>query len=168
MTLSFSRLALIAAVVGLKAVLAGAYDNSRFDNVSPGLQRVIIYLHHEVLLMVAYERIYRWQCENIVCLHPRRHITDSATDIGVRTPTALQTAPTPLITRSHLHSTARYVHIKVQCPEYLCTHVATFDIRQDDAIDVFPLAFLNVFFGPGGEPSLNLANVGTQASLSPF
>lgn len=29
---------------------------------------------------------------------------------------------------------------------------------QDDAIDVFPLAFLNVFFGPGGEPSLNLAN----------
>ena len=47
-------------------------------------------------------------------------------------------------------------------------HAATFDIQQDDAIDVFPLAFLNVFFGPGGEPSLNLANVGTQASLSPF
>ncbi|KIP11453.1 carbohydrate-binding module family 5 protein [Phlebiopsis gigantea 11061_1 CR5-6] len=30
---------------------------------------------------------------------------------------------------------------------------------QDDAIDVFPLAFLNVFFGTGGEPSINLANV---------
>lgn len=30
---------------------------------------------------------------------------------------------------------------------------------NDNAIDVFPLAFLNVFFGPGGAPSLNLANV---------
>ncbi|KDQ09186.1 carbohydrate-binding module family 5 protein [Botryobasidium botryosum FD-172 SS1] len=30
---------------------------------------------------------------------------------------------------------------------------------QDDSIDVFPLAFLNVFFGPGGEPEINLANV---------
>ncbi|PSR80752.1 hypothetical protein PHLCEN_2v6668 [Hermanssonia centrifuga] len=29
---------------------------------------------------------------------------------------------------------------------------------NDDAIDVFPLAFLNVFFGPGNVPSINLAN----------
>lgn len=29
---------------------------------------------------------------------------------------------------------------------------------QDNAIDVFPVAFLNVFFGPGGLPSMNLAN----------
>ncbi|KAK7058309.1 Chitinase 2 [Paramarasmius palmivorus] len=29
---------------------------------------------------------------------------------------------------------------------------------QDNAIDVFPVAFLNVFFGPGGVPSINLAN----------
>ncbi|KAI0076286.1 class III chitinase [Panus rudis PR-1116 ss-1] len=29
---------------------------------------------------------------------------------------------------------------------------------QDNAIDVFPIAFLNVFFGPGGVPSINLAN----------
>ncbi|ETW87551.1 glycoside hydrolase family 18 protein [Heterobasidion irregulare TC 32-1] len=29
---------------------------------------------------------------------------------------------------------------------------------QDDAIDVIPVAFLNVFFGPGGLPSMNLAN----------
>ncbi|KAI0786086.1 glycoside hydrolase family 18 protein [Abortiporus biennis] len=29
---------------------------------------------------------------------------------------------------------------------------------QDDAIDVFPVAFLNVFFGPGNVPSINLAN----------
>ncbi|TFY83732.1 hypothetical protein EWM64_g277 [Hericium alpestre] len=29
---------------------------------------------------------------------------------------------------------------------------------QDDAIDVIPVAFLNTFFGPGGLPSLNLAN----------
>ncbi|KAJ7785957.1 class III chitinase [Mycena metata] len=28
----------------------------------------------------------------------------------------------------------------------------------DNAIDVFPVAFLNVFFGTGGEPSMNLAN----------
>jgi hypothetical protein len=30
---------------------------------------------------------------------------------------------------------------------------------QDDAIDVFPIAFLNVFFATGGAPSINLANV---------
>ncbi|KAJ7293237.1 class III chitinase [Mycena rebaudengoi] len=29
---------------------------------------------------------------------------------------------------------------------------------NDNAIDVFPIAFVNVFFGPGGAPSLNLAN----------
>ncbi|KAI0750081.1 glycoside hydrolase [Daedaleopsis nitida] len=29
---------------------------------------------------------------------------------------------------------------------------------QDDAVDVIPLAFVNVFFGPGNAPSLNLAN----------
>lgn len=30
---------------------------------------------------------------------------------------------------------------------------------QDDSIDVFPISFLNVFFGTGGAPSINLANV---------
>ncbi|KAI0702448.1 class III chitinase [Cytidiella melzeri] len=30
---------------------------------------------------------------------------------------------------------------------------------QDDAIDVFPVAFLDVFFGTGGVPSINLANI---------
>ncbi|THH32105.1 hypothetical protein EUX98_g2083 [Antrodiella citrinella] len=30
---------------------------------------------------------------------------------------------------------------------------------QDDAIDVFPIAFLNTFFGPGNVPSINLANI---------
>lgn len=29
---------------------------------------------------------------------------------------------------------------------------------QDDAIDAFPVSFLNVFSGPGGVPSINLAN----------
>ncbi|KAK7454563.1 Chitinase 2 [Stygiomarasmius scandens] len=29
---------------------------------------------------------------------------------------------------------------------------------QDDTINVFPLAFMNVFFGPGGLPEINLAN----------
>ncbi|KAF7965603.1 hypothetical protein HWV62_42677 [Athelia sp. TMB] len=29
---------------------------------------------------------------------------------------------------------------------------------QDDAIDVIPIAFVNVFFGTGGAPSMNLAN----------
>ncbi|KAJ2928915.1 hypothetical protein H1R20_g8190, partial [Candolleomyces eurysporus] len=29
---------------------------------------------------------------------------------------------------------------------------------EDNSIDVFPIAFLNVFFGPGNVPSLNLAN----------
>lgn len=30
---------------------------------------------------------------------------------------------------------------------------------QDNSIDVLPVAFLNVFFGPGGLPEVNLANV---------
>ena len=34
MTLVFVRRALIAAAVGAQALLVGAYDNSRFDNVS--------------------------------------------------------------------------------------------------------------------------------------
>ncbi len=32
-------------------------------------------------------------------------------------------------------------------------------IFQDDVIDVFPLAFMNVFFGAGGLPEINMANV---------
>ncbi|KAG6910589.1 hypothetical protein DXG01_009540 [Tephrocybe rancida] len=30
---------------------------------------------------------------------------------------------------------------------------------NDNAVDVFPIAFLNVFFGAGGLPSINLANI---------
>lgn len=30
---------------------------------------------------------------------------------------------------------------------------------DDDTIDVLPIAFLNTFFGVGGEPQINLANV---------
>ena len=29
----------------------------------------------------------------------------------------------------------------------------------DNSIDAFPVAFVNVFFGPGGLPEINLANV---------
>ncbi|KAF5311765.1 hypothetical protein D9619_003381 [Psilocybe cf. subviscida] len=39
---------------------------------------------------------------------------------------------------------------------------------NDNAIDVFPLAFLNVFFGPGGLPSLNLANACNPTDNSSF
>ncbi|EED84272.1 hypothetical protein POSPLDRAFT_134918 [Postia placenta Mad-698-R] len=35
---------------------------------------------------------------------------------------------------------------------------------QDDVINAFPLAFLNVFFGEGGEPSLDLANICSTAN----
>ena len=39
-------------------------------------------------------------------------------------------------------------------------HVASVSRRsQDDAIDIFPLAFVNSFFGTGGAPVLDLANV---------
>ena len=39
-------------------------------------------------------------------------------------------------------------------------HVASVSQRsQDDAIDIFPLAFVNSFFGTGGAPVLDLANV---------
>ena len=50
----------------------------------------------------------------------------------------------------------------LQCQQILSCHLfpwLTLHIGQDNAVDVFPLAFLNVFFGTGGEPSLNLANV---------
>ena len=30
---------------------------------------------------------------------------------------------------------------------------------NDNSVDVIPIAFLNVFFGTGGLPSINLANV---------
>jgi len=43
--------------------------------------------------------------------------------------------------------------------EYKLTLAHTDTVLQDDAVDVFPIAFLNVFFGPGGAPSINLANV---------
>jgi hypothetical protein len=33
---------------------------------------------------------------------------------------------------------------------------------QDNNIDVFPIAFLHVFFGAGGLPSIDLANVSTS------
>lgn len=31
--------------------------------------------------------------------------------------------------------------------------------HKDDSIDVFPVAFLHIFFGAGGLPSIDLANV---------
>ena len=37
---------------------------------------------------------------------------------------------------------------------------------QDDAIDVIPVAFINDFFGTGGAPVLNLANVSLMFPLA--
>ncbi|KAF8203227.1 class III chitinase [Pholiota molesta] len=39
---------------------------------------------------------------------------------------------------------------------------------NDDAIDVFPMAFLNVFFGTGGVPSINLANTCNPTDSATF
>ncbi|CAL1696369.1 unnamed protein product [Somion occarium] len=39
---------------------------------------------------------------------------------------------------------------------------------QDDAIDVVPVAFLDVFFGPGNVPSINLANTCNSADNATF
>lgn len=36
---------------------------------------------------------------------------------------------------------------------------------QDNTIDVFPVAFLYIFFGPGGAPVINLANVSLSMGL---
>ncbi|KAL0950816.1 hypothetical protein HGRIS_007580 [Hohenbuehelia grisea] len=41
-------------------------------------------------------------------------------------------------------------------------------VFQDNAIDVFPVSFLNVFFGPGGVPSINLANTCNPTDNSTF
>ncbi|KAI9000482.1 glycoside hydrolase [Trametes punicea] len=35
---------------------------------------------------------------------------------------------------------------------------------QDDSIDAFPIAFLNVFFGAGGVPSIDLSNICSSAN----
>ncbi|KAK0473249.1 class III chitinase [Armillaria novae-zelandiae] len=45
---------------------------------------------------------------------------------------------------------------------------AFFLLQCDDAIDVFPLAFLNVFFGTGGLPSINLANTCNNVDNTTF
>lgn len=42
-------------------------------------------------------------------------------------------------------------------------HGSSDDLLQDDAIDVIPIAFVNDFFGTGGYPILNLANVRASA-----
>ncbi|KAF5377574.1 hypothetical protein D9615_005148 [Tricholomella constricta] len=39
---------------------------------------------------------------------------------------------------------------------------------NDNAIDVFPVAFLNVFFGTGGLPSINLANICSPSDNGTF
>ncbi|KAL4264285.1 glycosyl hydrolase 18 family protein [Pleurotus pulmonarius] len=39
---------------------------------------------------------------------------------------------------------------------------------QDDSIDVFPISFLNVFFGTGGAPSINLANTCNNVDNATF
>jgi chitinase len=36
---------------------------------------------------------------------------------------------------------------------------------KDNVIDVFPIAFLQKFFGTGGAPEINLANVRTVSPL---
>lgn len=58
---------------------------------------------------------------------------------------------------------------------YGATHSDTANYQQrlsfycnDDAIDVFPLAFLNVFFGTGGLPSINLANTCNNVDNTTF
>ena len=72
---------------------------------------------------------------------------------GVKTRMAQLTSRTRLIFRRGCLSIAMLV--VGTCAQQ--THVNTF--LQDEAIDVFPVAFLNVFFGPGDAPSINLANV---------
>ncbi|KAK0208471.1 class III chitinase [Desarmillaria ectypa] len=44
------------------------------------------------------------------------------------------------------------------CLSYSSYSILLTQSLKDDAIDVFPLAFLNVFFATGGLPSINLAN----------
>ncbi|KAJ8702978.1 Chitinase 2 [Pleurotus ostreatus] len=39
---------------------------------------------------------------------------------------------------------------------------------NDDSIDVFPISFLNVFFGTGGAPSINLANTCNNVDNATF
>jgi hypothetical protein len=36
---------------------------------------------------------------------------------------------------------------------------------KDDTINIFPLAFMNVFFSKGGLPEINLANVSLSEKL---
>lgn len=66
MALPFVTRALIGAVLGAQAVLVGAFDNSRFDNVSPSAPlHVMCNFQDERSLIVACMFLCRWQCENV-------------------------------------------------------------------------------------------------------
>ena len=39
---------------------------------------------------------------------------------------------------------------------------------SDNAIDIIPIAFVNVFFGPGGLPEMNLANTCSSTGNATF
>ena len=62
--------------------------------------------------------------------------------------------PTPRTTRRRSTSTARYGCVPDVLPKFLTTL-----LLQDGSIDAFPVGFLNVYYGPGNEPEINLANV---------
>ncbi|KAI3622797.1 glycoside hydrolase family 18 protein [Moniliophthora roreri] len=76
-------------------------------------------------------------------------------------------ASSVLFLRAHAFDNSRYDNVAVYWGQnsYGAGHSDTANFQktlsyycQDNAIDVFPLAFLNTFFGPGGVPSINLAN----------
>ncbi|KAF8640643.1 hypothetical protein AX17_000300 [Amanita inopinata Kibby_2008] len=72
---------------------------------------------------------------------------------------------------------SRYDNVAVYWGQnsYGATHSDTANFQQrlayycnDNAIDAFPVAFLNIFVGPGGLPSINLANVCNPTDNSTF
>ncbi|KAI0094559.1 glycoside hydrolase family 18 protein [Irpex rosettiformis] len=78
---------------------------------------------------------------------------------------------------TYAYDNSRYDNVAVYWGQnsYGATHsdVANFQkplafYCQDDAIDVLPVAFLNVFFGPGGVPSINLSNTCNDVDNATF
>ena len=66
MALTFASRALIAVLLGAQPFLVGAFDNSRFDNVSPSAPlHVMCNFQDERSLIVACMFLCRWQCENV-------------------------------------------------------------------------------------------------------
>ncbi|KAF8832616.1 hypothetical protein HHX47_DHR1001995 [Lentinula edodes] len=82
-----------------------------------------------------------------------------------------------LLLGTHAYDGSRYDNVVAYWGQnsYGATHTDVVNYQQrigyycgDDAVDVFPVAFVDIFFSTGGLPSMNLANVGSVINVVAF